>query len=397
MNRHIGLVCLITLLRDFGTFVISPFVILYLRSLGISIVSIGMLYGLLGALDIVFSLPIGHLSDRWGRKPWMVASSLCAVVTYGLFVVSRSVPHFVIVFLLWNVADLAWQYSVPMYLHDIVENTGRGDALAKMGMMTTVAGLVAPVPAGFLAETYGIRLLFVVALFFEVGVVGVVSYWIHSGLSEIRESDNESTEERTGLFSQVKNLFGYLTGNIFYFAVAMVVMSFGWAVLEIVTPLFLKEGLGISYLGFGVIMSAIGILGAVAKLLAGKFTDVHGRLSTLLYSTLCAGICMTVIGFVTSELQFILTRGTGSIFGAVMWIVWMASFHDIIKKRRATISAFIDTLSGGSYAAGSFLAGFLVSVITARRCFFLIGGIYILTAVIFSRIKPEGDRSFTEH
>ena len=87
-------------------------------------------------------------------------------------------------------------------------------------------------------------------------------------------------QKRESLFPKVKNLFGYLTGNIFYFAVAMVVMSFGWAVLEIVTPLFLKEGLGISYLGFGVIMSAIGILGAVAKLLAG-ITDVHGRLSTL--------------------------------------------------------------------------------------------------------------------
>jgi len=388
MNRNIGLVCLITLLRDFGTFVISPFVILYLRSLGISIVSIGMLYGLLGALDIIFSLPIGHLSDRWGRKPWIVLSSLFAILTYGLFITSKSVPQFVIVFVLWNLADLAWQYSVPMYLNDIVENTGRGDALAKMGMMTTIASVVAPAPAGFLADTRGIISLFEVALIFEVVLICVVVYWIHSGLPEIRESlEEESVEDRKNLFFRVRTLFGYLRGNIFYFAIAMMVMSFGWAVLEIVTPLFLREELGISYLGFGVVMSAIGIIGAVAKLAAGRFTDIHGRLSTLLYSTLFAGICMTAVGFVTSELQFVLTRGTGSIFGAVMWLVWMASFHDIIKRKRATISAFIDTLSGGTYALGSFLAGFLVSIVTARRCFFFIGVIYIFTAFIFSRIR----------
>ena len=388
MNRNIGLVCLITLLRDFGTFVISPFVILYLRSLGISIVSIGMLYGLLGALDIVFSLPIGHLSDRWGRKPWIVLSSLFAILTYGLFITSRSVPQFVVVFVLWNLADLAWQYSVPIYLNDIVENTGRGDALAKMGMMTTIAGVVAPAPAGFLADSYGINLLFEVALIFEITLIGVVIYWIHSGLSEIRESsEKKPIEDRKSPFFHIKTLFGYLRGNIFYFAIAMMVMSFGWAVLEIVTPLFLREELGISYLGFGVIMSAIGIIGALAKLAAGRFTDVHGRLSTLLYTTLFAGICMTAIGVVTSELQFVLTRGTGSVFGAVMWLVWMASFHDIIKRKRATISAFIDTLSGGTYAMGSFLAGFLVSFVTARRCFFLIGAIYIFTAFIFSRIR----------
>jgi len=100
-------------------------------------------------------------------------------------------------------------------------------------------------------------------------------------------------------------------------------------------------------------MSCIGITGAVVKLAAGRFTDIHGRLSTLLYSTLFAGICMTAIGFVTSELQFVFTRGIRSVFGAVMWLVWMASFHNIIKRKRATVSAFIDTMSGGTYALGS--------------------------------------------
>lgn len=384
MNRQIGLVCLITLLRDFGTFIIAPFVILYLRSLDISVVSIGILFGLLGALDIVFSLPIGHLSDRWGRKPWMISSSLFAVLTYGLFITSRSVPQFVIVFVLWNLADLSWQYSVPMYLHDIVENTGRGDALAKMGLMTTIASVVTPAPAGFLADRYGISLLFKVALVFEVVIIGIVVYWIRSGVSEISDTSQETPDKER---LRVKALFGYLRGNIFYFALAMMVMSFGWAVLEIATPLFLREELGISYLGFGAVMSAIGIIGAVAKLGAGRFTDIHGRLITLLFAALCAGVCMVSIGFVTSELQFVVTRGTGSIFGAVMWIVWMASFHDIIKKKRATISAFIDTLSGITYAAGSFIAGFAVGIITARRCFFIIGAIYLLTAFIFSRIK----------
>jgi MFS family permease len=139
-------------------------------------------------------------------------------------------------------------------------------------------------------------------------------------------------------------------------------------------------------------MSAIGILGAVAKLGVGRFTDVHGRLKTLLIATLCGGVCMVAVGFVTSELQFVITRGTGSIFGAVMWIVWMASFHDSIRKRRATISAFIDTMSGITYALGSFVAGLIVGIITARRCFFLIGAIYIFTAFIFSRIKKSKNK-----
>ena len=65
----------------------------------------------------------------------------------------------------------------------------------------------------------------------------------------------------------------------------------------------------------------------------------------------------------------------------------MASFHDTVKEKRATLSALIDMLSGITFALGSFSAGFLMSVVSARKCFFLIGAIYLFTVFIFSRIK----------
>ena len=382
MNKQIILVCFITLMRDMGTFVVAPFVILYLRSEGISLVTIGILYSLRGTFDVFFSLPIGHLSDKWGRKPWIISSSLSAITAYALFIVSHSPLQFVIVFIFWNFSDLFWNYSVPMYLHDMVENTGRGDALAKMSVMTTIANVVAPAPAGFLAEIYGVGILFKVALIFEIIIIGTVMYWMRSGLKEIDIHD-DSLEKKF----DVKRILQQIRGSIFYFAVAMIFMSFAWALLEIATPLFLKEELGISYLGFGTIMSLTGIIGAVAKIAVGRFTDVHGRKAALLCSTFCASMCMVAVGFVTSELQYVVTRGTGLIFGALMWIVWMASFHDTVKEKRATLSALIDMLSGVTFALGSFSAGFLIDIVSARRTFFLIGAIYLLTGFVFSRIK----------
>ncbi len=394
MNRDVTLVCAVTLMRDLATFVVAPFVILYLRSIDISLVSIGLLYSVRGSLDVFFSLPIGHLSDRWGRRPWIISSSLFAILTYGFFIVSRSVPQLIIVFILWNFSDLFWNYSVPMYLHDVVENTGRGDAMAKMSLMTTIANTIAPAPAGFLAETYGVSVLFKVAVLFEVAIVGIVIiYWSRSGSRKTPQTDKsvplQGDEDK---FFRMRELLSQVKGSIFYFALAMIVMSFGWGVLEIATPLFLRDGLGVSYLGFGAVMAATGIIGAVAKIVMGRFTDVHGRRSTLLSSTFCAGVCMVLVGLVRSELQYVVTRGTGLIFGAILWIVWMASFHDTVKGKRATISAFVDTLSGVTFALGSFAAGFLVGAITARRCFFLIGAVYLATGFIFSRIKSEKPR-----
>lgn len=395
MQRQVGLVYLVELMRNCSIFIVASFVILYLRSLDISVVSIGMLFSLKGAFDIFFSLPIGYSSDRWGRKPWIILSPFLTILTYWLFIVCRTVPQFIFVFILWNVSELAWQYSVPMYLNDIVENTGRGDALAKMSLMNTAAGVTAPAAAGFIAEVFGMPALFKAAMVFEVTIIAVAVYWEKLGFlarpGQCTSEKQDSGQDRRGIFLRFKGIISLLKGDIFYFALAMMVMGFGWAILDIATPLFLKEELGISYLGYGTILSVISMIGAVAKLGAGKFTDIHGRRLTLLFSTLTAGVCMVIIGFVASETQFVVVRGIGSLFGAVMWIVWMASFHDTVKQKRATTSALIDMLSGVTWTLGSLSAGFIVYVITSRRCFFLIGAIYIFAVLIFSRIGSERD------
>jgi MFS family permease len=390
VNRQIALIYTVEFLRNFGTFIVGAFAILYLRSLGISIVTIGILYSLKGALDVFFSLPIGYSSDRWGRKPWVILSPSLAILTYWLFIVCVSVPQFVIVFLLWNTSELSWQYSVPMYLNDIVENRERGDALAKMSLMNTIAGMVAPLVAGFAAEVYGMHTIFEMAIVFEGAILGIALYWMRLGFLTAQgssASQRQISQGEKGTGTGMKRIFCLLKGNIFYFAVAMMAMGFGWAILDVATPLLLKEEMGISYLEFGTILSVISLMGAAAKIGAGRFTDVHGRRPTLLFSTVAAGICMLLIGVIASEVQFVAVRGIGSLFGAVMWIVWMASFHDAIKEKRATTSALIDTLSGVTWTLGSFSAGFIVYVITARRCFLLIGAIYIFTAFLFSRIE----------
>jgi MFS family permease len=387
MNRQVLLVYAVELIRNCGIFIVGPFVVLYLRSLDIPIITIGMLFSLKGTFDVILSLPIGHLSDTWGRKPWIILSPLLTVMTYFLFIISRSIIHFVFVFVLWNISELSWNYSVPIYLNDIVENKGRGDALAKLSLMNTVASIAGPVVAGVTAELYGIPSLFMVGMVTEGVILGIVMYWTRLGFSYRNEEVSVQDIEIGGKSEGIRRFLSLLKGNILYFCLAMMVMSFAWAFLDIATPLFLKEELGISYLGFGTVMSIIGIMGAGAKVGVGRFTDIHGRKGMLLFSTVTAGIFMISIGMASSELQFIILRGGSTIFGACMWIAWMASFHDTIVQKRATISALIDTLSGITWAIGSLSVGVVLSLITARSCFFLIGAVYVATALIFSRIR----------
>ena len=387
MNKQVLLVYAVELMRNCGIFIVGPFVVLYLRSSDIPIITIGMLFSLKGTFDVILSLPIGHLSDTWGRKPWIILSPLLTILTYFLFIISQSIIHFVFVFIVWNLSELSWNYSIPMYLNDIVENTSRGDALAKLSLMNTLASIAGPAIAGVTAELSGIPSLFMVGMVTEGIILGIVMYWMKLGFSCTNDKGPVQDARIAAKSKGMKRFLSPLRGNILYFGLAMMVMSFAWAFLDIATPLFLKEELGISYVGYGTVMSIIGIIGAGAKIGVGRFTDIHGRKGMLLFSTITAGICMFSIGVASSELQFIILRGGSTIFGACMWIVWMASFHDTIVQKRATISALIDTLSGITWAVGSLSVGIVVSLITARSCFFFIGAVYVVTALIFSRIR----------
>ena len=57
-------------LRMFGLFVILPVVALYADALpgGNSAILIGLAVGIYGLTQAIFQIPLGRLSDFWGRK-----------------------------------------------------------------------------------------------------------------------------------------------------------------------------------------------------------------------------------------------------------------------------------------------------------------------------------------
>lgn len=74
-----------------GLGVVNLFVLIYLtRVLGLDAATSGLMYGAL----IVFSVPMpliaGWLSDRWGRKPLIIAAYLGGAIGFGVFILGGS-------------------------------------------------------------------------------------------------------------------------------------------------------------------------------------------------------------------------------------------------------------------------------------------------------------------
>ena len=75
---------------------------IYLQQLGADPVQIGIILGAFGAVMTIAHIPAGHLSDRIGRRPMIVASWVIGIIATLLMAVARSLPFFVVGVLLYG-------------------------------------------------------------------------------------------------------------------------------------------------------------------------------------------------------------------------------------------------------------------------------------------------------
>src|SRR3989338_6342493 len=91
MRKYALLTVFIVVLIDLMGFgIVLPLLPFYAYKFNASAVSIGLLYSIYSLAQLIFSPIWGNLSDKVGRRPIMLMSTLGAVFAYSLFAFSNS-------------------------------------------------------------------------------------------------------------------------------------------------------------------------------------------------------------------------------------------------------------------------------------------------------------------
>jgi len=144
-----------------GAFVL-PFLSLYLREherLGASGAS--WVLGSWGVGTVASALLGGQLTDRWGRRPTMLASLLGGALVLAALAVSHALPLLcVFAFTLGLVAEL-YRPAVAAAISDLAPPEHRARAFAALMWSYNLGFAVSPVLAGWIAHSFGYPWLFV--------------------------------------------------------------------------------------------------------------------------------------------------------------------------------------------------------------------------------------------
>ena len=162
MNRSLILIASSLLLWGLGEGMSIYFQSIYLEQLGADPVVIGAILGAAGLTMMVSHIPAGHLADRIGRRPLLIAGWLVGVVATVLMALADALPLFVAGLLLYSFTAF-----IISPLNSYV-TAARGPwpisrALSMISVAFGTGSVLGPLSGGWIADMYGLRLVFALA------------------------------------------------------------------------------------------------------------------------------------------------------------------------------------------------------------------------------------------
>ncbi len=282
-------------LRFFGLFLVLPLISLYAYNLeGATPFLVGVVVGGYAITQMIFQVPFGTLSDKWGRKPTIIFG----IVLFGIGSLICALTNDIYMLILGRFLQGAGAIGavVTAMISDLVKEESRGKAMAMMGGTIALSFALAMFFGPFIGGLYGMHTLFWIT--FAVAIISIV---ILVTAVPNPPKITHSYEEKVNYKDLLKNQ-NLLTMNITNF-LQKGLMTFAFVLIPVVmTKTF---GFETSEL-YKVYLPAL-ILGVIAMGPSAVMAEKKGKYKLMLSIGIAFfAISFGIMGFVSSDVLFII-------------------------------------------------------------------------------------------
>jgi len=233
----------------------------YAPRLGVDASVIGIVFGVYAAMLLIFSIPMGLLSDRVGRRPLIVAGMLLLALATALFAFSTTVTHLIVARAVQGISAAAtWSAGLAL-LADTCDPARLGERMGIALSAVAFGTVIGPVIGGLLFEYLGYTATFLV----PAALVAAV------GLAVLAVPVRTCRQERSGMLLPRGALFPIAAA-----AAAIVAVSGTYGVVDPYLPVYLHAAFSASPATIGLVFAALAVAAIIAQPAAGRVYDRHG-------------------------------------------------------------------------------------------------------------------------
>lgn len=363
-----------------GISMVSPLLPVYAKELGASGVWLGLTFSAFAIVQAGFGPFAGRLSDRYGRKPFIMLG-LLIYCTAALGYLTAESFYQVIAFRAFSGFGTSLVFSVARaYVGDMTPRGHEGRWLGVFATADIIGFGTGPLVAGVLRQTLGFDSVFIAMAALLGTSAFILLVWLprHSPLE---------TERRAGTVAKATTVsFGTALKDRLVLAVtanqAMISLSSGASFSFL--ALRLEDGLGATPIAIGLAFATQDLTGGVAQPLFGRLADRYNRRALVTGGLLVSALFTSVLGFAPSYLLVVLLLflmgGSHALSGVATGAV------QVVAGRRTgmgTVLGIGSAANGAGIVVGSIAGGVMVDW-QGIGASFLLGGILMgLGALVF--------------
>ena len=358
----------------------------YILSTGASLSQLGLVQTVINITTGTGLFFWGYISDRYGRKPVIIATIICRILAVCVLILSDSfwaligfgaLMGFTAMFYIGNPARNA-------LITESVEGPQRGTALSTLitisqGISTLVATL-----GGYIALRMGYAPIFYLLVIGDTLGTLICYRYLKETLQR-----NKSVES-VPIIERLRHSFAP-EPHLLRLYIALLMMGFSYSVAYSLLFGALSETFGFTTVQLGVLSTAFNLLWAVDSIPLGKLVDRIGRKKGLLMSLIMAMV--TPIGFIFSNrFEWFVFFYAISALDIGFWIPSYTSYiTEIVEPgKRSTVFGKLDAYSKISGIPAAWIAGILYENYGFYAPMYVqIGSVAVVFLIILGLKDPE--------
>ena len=280
MSRPLLVIFLTIFVNLVGFGIIIPLLPFYAQTFGASPLAIGLLFASFSLSQLLASPWLGHLSDRWGRRPVLIFSLIGTVLSFVMLAVARSLP---MLFAARIVDGLSGGNitTARAYIADITTEDDRARAFGILGAAFGLGFIVGPALGALFSHISYTAPIWAAA---AITVVATVLAWVW-----LPETVHRAHAGTGAPWHAVAEL-GRRPHLRLLFSVDFVYWT-AFAVYQTTFALFGARRFGFDAAHTGYLLSVFGFLGVLVQgALVGPVVGALGARQTLAFGLLAAAI-----------------------------------------------------------------------------------------------------------
>jgi multidrug resistance protein len=347
-----------------GVGIVIPLLPIYARDMGASGLYIGLIFGSF-SLSRTFFLPyFGRLSDKKGRKPFIVIGLFTYALISFAFILSHSVESLIVLRFIQGITSALILPVTQAYVGDITPEGREGFTMGVFNMSIFLGLSIGPLIGGWVHDRFNLQ-----ATFVSMGFLALIGFLFSLLLLPPTRSE-QSLSRKNGLISwaqllQDKELIGLCLFRFTYLACIGIILGF--------LPVYADSAFSLSSTSIGILVMLGIFVSGLMQIPMGFLADRVNRNLMIITGGLITGIAIFLFEWAGGFWDLFFDNVLFGLGGGISMpaIMALALIKGNNTKAMGSVMALMTMAHSMGMFAGSILAGLVMDIFQLRQAFFL--------------------------